>query len=163
MAEIVRLSQEFGILTEYTAFLAREGTDLSQPTQVFAEAYRNFGERAMDTRSGNGSLNQSLNNFSQRGQLALNLRNGYLDSNLDRVQIATVQQVNDRAFYRRNGRWIDSELVNQPDTPPRRVVEIGSEEFRRLAARLAALNRQGTVSLGGEVLLRVDGETILVK
>ena len=26
--EIVRLSTEFGILTEYTAFLAREGTDL---------------------------------------------------------------------------------------------------------------------------------------
>ena len=27
--EIVRLSTEFGILTEYTAFLAREGTDLA--------------------------------------------------------------------------------------------------------------------------------------
>ena len=27
--EVVRLSTEFGILTEYTAFLAREGTDIA--------------------------------------------------------------------------------------------------------------------------------------
>jgi Ca-activated chloride channel homolog len=36
--EIVRLSTEFGILTEYTAFLAREGTDLSRPAAVSREA-----------------------------------------------------------------------------------------------------------------------------
>ncbi len=36
--EIVRLSTEFGILTEYTAFLAREGTDLASPIGVRREA-----------------------------------------------------------------------------------------------------------------------------
>ena len=44
--EIVRLSTEFGILTEYTAFLAREGSDLSRRTEVLAEAWRNFDTRA---------------------------------------------------------------------------------------------------------------------
>ncbi len=36
--EIVRLSTEFGILTEYTAFLAREGTDLGRRTDVMRDA-----------------------------------------------------------------------------------------------------------------------------
>ena len=158
-----RLSKEFGILTGYTAFLAREGTDLSQPSQVFTEAYRNFSERAMNTRSGNGALNQSLNNNAQLGQEALNPQNRFLDANLQSVQITTVQQVNDRAFYRRHGRWVDSRLVGENEPSPRRIVEIGSEEFRRLATRLAAQNRSGTIALGGEVLLQVDGETVLVR
>jgi Ca-activated chloride channel family protein len=163
VTEIIRLSKEFGILTEYTAFLAREGTDLSEPSQVFTEAYRNFSERAMNTRSGNGALNQSLNNNAQPGQEALNPQNRFLGANLLPVQVATVQQVNDRAFYRRHGRWVDSRLVGENDPSPRRIVEVGSEAFRRLAARLAAENRAGTISLGGEVLLQVDGETVLVR
>ena len=44
--EIVRLSTEFGILTEYTAFLAREGTDLSKKAEVLSEAENLFRDRA---------------------------------------------------------------------------------------------------------------------
>ncbi|MBU0755022.1 MAG: VIT and VWA domain-containing protein, partial [Planctomycetes bacterium] len=40
--EVVRLSTEFGILTEYTSFLAREGTDLTERGGVMAEAMDNF-------------------------------------------------------------------------------------------------------------------------
>ena len=44
--EIVRLSTEFGILTEYTAFLAREGTDLSQKDKVVSRGRDLFRDRA---------------------------------------------------------------------------------------------------------------------
>jgi Ca-activated chloride channel family protein len=161
--EIVRLSKEFGILTEYTAFLAREGTDLSKPANVFAEALKNFDERAMKTRSGLSSVNQSLNNAEQRSQLYLKGRNDFFDAQMNRVEVSHVQQVNDRAFYKRGHRWIDSSLVDKSDTPPRRVVEIGSDEFRQLAYRLAEQDRQGTIALHGEILMQVDGETILVR
>ena len=40
--EILRLSTEFGILTEYTAFLAREGSDLTRHQEVALEAWRNL-------------------------------------------------------------------------------------------------------------------------
>jgi Ca-activated chloride channel family protein len=160
---IVQLSKEFGILTEYTAFLAREGTDLSQPAFVAAEAFRNFNDRAVNIRSGYASINQSFNNIEQRGQQCLNVRNSYLDSNLNRVEVSAVQQVNDRAFYKRGNRWVDSALVDAPAAAPRRVVEFGSEEFRRLASRLAEQGRQGCVALKGEILMQVDGETVLVR
>jgi hypothetical protein len=160
--EIVRLSKEFGILSEYTAFLAREGTDLGQPAFALEEAGRNFSERAVGTRWGYASVNQDFNNGYQRGQSCVNGRNSYLDTNLNRVSISTVQQVNDRAFYRRGNRWVDSGIENQNGSPAR-VVQFGSEEFRRLAGELAGQNRAGCIALNGEILLRVNGETVLVK
>jgi Ca-activated chloride channel family protein len=161
--EIVRLSKEFGILTEYTAFLAREGSDLSQPTFLTTEALKNFDERALKTRSGYAAVNQEFNNGAQRAQSCINLRNGYWDANMNRVAISTLQQVNDRAFYKRGNRWVDSALVDKADATPKKIVELGSEEFRQLAYRLAAQNRQGCVALNGEILLNVDGESILVR
>ena len=161
--EIVRLSKEFGILTEYTAFLAREGTDLSQPAVVAAAAQKNFEERAVNTRWGYGSVNQDVNNGYARAQSCVNGRNEYWDASMNRVSISTVQQVNDRAFYKRGNRWVDSALVDQASSAPQRTIDIGSEEFRILTAKLAAQNRQGCIALHGEILLRVDGETILVK
>jgi Ca-activated chloride channel family protein len=162
--EIVRLSTEFGILTEYTAFLAREGTDLSSKDQVLAEASRNFQSRAMNDRVGLFAVNQSENLNYQRYQGNLNIRNAYYDQNMERVAVARVQQVNDLAFYQRGNRWVDSRLVADEHTaPPTRVVEFGSDEFNELVRRLAAENRQGAVSLSGEILLEVGGETVLVK
>ena len=160
--EVVRLSKEFGILTEYTAFFAREGTDLAQPVNVAAEAFGNFQSRAMAVRSGYGSVSQSYNNSAQLGQSCVNSRNGYWDANMNRVSISTVQQVNDRAFFRRGNRWVDSSLVDQ-QTAPNRTVEVGSEEFRRLVQRLAAQSRQGCIALNGEILLNVDGESVLIR
>jgi Ca-activated chloride channel homolog len=161
--EIVRLSKEFGILTEYTAFFAREGTDLTQPVNVAMEAFTNFQMRAMATRSGYGSVNQSFNNNAQISQTCVNPGNGYWDANMNRVSISTVQQVNDRAFFKRGNRWVDSSLVDKADVAPKRIVEVGSEEFRLLAHRLAAQSRQGCVALNGEILLNVDGETVLIR
>ena len=161
--EIVRLSQEFGILSEYTAFLAREGSDLSKSANVLTEAIKNFDDRAVKTRFGLGGVNQEFNNKVQRSQLQLNARNGFLDSNLARIEIATVQQVNDKAFYKRGNRWVESSLVGQPTQRPGREVQIGSPEFRDLVEQLVKENRPGVIALEGEILLRVDGETILVR
>jgi len=162
--EIVRLSTEFGILTEYTAFLAKEGTDLSDRDRVLAAANANYVNRAMSTRLGIASVNQERNNRLQRGQMTLNRRNSFLDERMNRVQVLQVQQVNDRAFYRRGRRWVDSRLVEQERTiKPTRVIEFGSKEFAELLVTLAKENRQGTVALHGDILLVVDGTTVLVK
>jgi len=162
--EIVKLSTEFGILTEYTAFLAREGTDLSKRDDVLAEASRNFQNRAMATRDGRASVNQEFNNGFQRFQTQLNRRNGYWNQNLQRVEVTQVQQMNDTAFYRRGNQWVDSRLVeNQSQVKPSKVIDFGSKEFLDLAWKLARQGRQSSVSLDGDILLTVDGEPVLVK
>jgi len=162
--EIVRLSIEFGILTEYTAFLAQEGTDLARRDAVLWEAISNVQSRAVESRVGLSAVNQSYNYKFQSAQRALNLRNTFYDQNMNRVSIATVQQVNDRAFYQRGNRWVDSRIVERESTvKPARVIEFGSEEFRRLALRLADEGRQGSIALRGEILIVIDDEPVLVK
>lgn len=159
--EVVRLSTEFGILTEYTAFLAREGTDLALTAENRSLAERAIGSRVRD-RSGLSGINQEENAKFWKGQSCMNYANGYWDPGMNVVAVTTVQQVNDRAFYRKGNRWVDSRLAgNAPE--PKRVVEFGSEAFRGLASKLASENGSGCVSLRGEILLVVDGEPVLVK
>jgi len=162
--EIVRLSTEFGILTEYTAFLAREGSDLSRRQEIAAQTWHNLDTRARQVRSGLGSINQDMNGASQKSANTLNYRNGFLDANMGRVQISSVQQVADRAFFRQGNRWVDSRIVNNTDRgEPQRIIEFGSNEFMQLAQRLASENRQGAIMMRGEVVLLVDGQRILVR
>ena len=162
--EIVRLSTEFGILTEYTAFLAREGTDLADAPAVRLQTERVLENRAMRGRAGKGAVSQSFNFSRMKGQGQLNMRNDFFDAKMDRVSISNVQQVNDRAFYRRRGRWVDSRLVaNEAQARPTRTIEFGSPEFIELAQKLANQNRQGSIALAGDVLLLIDGEVVLIR
>ena len=93
----------------------------------------------------------------------MNYGNAFLDEKLNRVSISSVQQVSDRTFYRRDNRWVDSRVLEQEKAAPKKVIVFGSDEFQKLAERLAKEGRQGCVSLRGEVLLQVDGEMVLVK
>ena len=43
------------------------------------------------------------------------------------------------------------------------VIEFGSEEFRKLAEKLAEKGRQGSISLHGDILIEIDGEPVLIK
>ena len=164
VTEIVRLSTEFGVLTEYTAFLALEGTDLAQPEYMRREATRNFSSRALAVRSGLASANQSINIAGQKQQSALNYRNTFLDAQMNAVQVATVQQVADRAFYRRGQRWIDSRIVNTAkSSAPDRTIEFGSDDFWNLLRQLVREDRAGCVALNGDIVLQVGDETVLIQ
>ncbi|MHC4171006.1 MAG: hypothetical protein ACYSWQ_29050, partial [Planctomycetota bacterium] len=67
---------------------------------------------------------------------------------MERVSIGTVQQINDRAYYRRGNRWVDSALVeNEAQVKPTKIIEFGSQEFIELAQELAKTNRQGSIAL----------------
>jgi Ca-activated chloride channel family protein len=162
--EIVRLSTEFGVLTEYTAFLARDGTDLSRPAELSSRAAENFDAKAIKVRSGWASVNQTLNNAQMKVQGCLNYSNSFLDENLNSVALTGVQQVCDKAFFNRGGQWIDGAAIGKVSvTRPDEVVSFGSTEYWDLVSRLIGENRQGCLALGGDVLLDVDGKTVLVK
>jgi Ca-activated chloride channel family protein len=162
--EIVRLSTEFGILTEYTAFLAREGTDLTDAPGIAGATAANLSRRAMGKRDGLGAVNQSFNYAAQISQDRLNMDNSFYNENMERVSIAEVQQINDTTYYQRGRRWVDSRLVkNESEVKPKKIIEFGSEEFIELAQKLAKANRQGSIALRGDILLLVEGEPVLIK
>ncbi len=160
--EIMRLSTRFGILSEYTAFLATEGTELGDWSGMTATCGRELDQRAMRTRWGIGALNQAENITSQKAQVVLNYKNAYLDDRMNRVEVAGVQQICDRAFFQRAGCWIDGRLVPAGDFAPDRVIERGSEAHAELLRDLVGEGRNGVLSLRGDILLRVHGQKVLV-
>ncbi len=160
--EVVRLSTEFGILTEYTAFLAQEGTSLARRDLVLEETADNLMERAIRTRSGLSSVNQDYNSQILKSQTCVNLGNRYWNAEMESVTLSNVQQIVDRAFYQRGQRWIDSRAAAREADQPDRTVAIGSSDYTRLVEQLGTDGRAACLSLNGEILLIVEGELILV-
>jgi len=161
--EIVRLSTEFGILTEYTAFLALEGTDHAKKGEVQHAAWNNLRDRGQGQRTGSAGVSQSSNAAEMKRQHKENKRNEWVDDKLNRVAVGEVQQMHDRAFFKRRERWIDGRLLEKADVKPAREIIVGSEEYDKLVEKLQNQGRAGCVSLQGEILLLVEGEIVLIK
>jgi Ca-activated chloride channel homolog len=187
--EIVNLSLEFGILTEYTAFFAGEGAtipgtpmpaspaanvrfegdklrneavaDASSPVAAVSQELQ---RRAVVTRSGAASLNQEFNTKAMKNQNVLNGRNDYVNADLTQNGIAyNVQQINGNTFYFANGRWIDSRLLKNQGEMKIKEVEIGSPEYFKLVEELEKRNQQGAVSMPAATVMEMDGEAVMLK
>jgi Ca-activated chloride channel family protein len=169
--EILRLSTEFGILTEYTSFLATEGTNLNDWNTLALRCGEVLNGRAVQARSGMQAVNQGIFFNDQKAKGCSNPNdNRYLDQNLARVEITGVQQVCDRAFFKRGNQWIDGQLINRTANPPAQqelkvdaVIDYGSPEHLDLLHRLMAQHRQGVLSLDGDIMIQFEGRNILVR
>ena len=128
-ADVLKLTTRYGIVTEYTAFLAEAGnTSLSRSEQL-NQAYRNFDERAVKTRVGLSSVNQSINNSLLGQQHYLNGGNYYWDANMRRARASGVQQLGNGAYFLRDGTWVDGRLADQAQVTPQQVVRFGSPDL----------------------------------
>lgn len=198
--EIVRLSTEFGILTEYTAFLAEEqvrvaggggapaveadlddiilglrvtvGEDASQfsaPADATAGQAANAQLRARvdhwagQTREGRLAINQDINLTAQAEVGCVSPTNDFYLANMERVRVTSCQQVADRTLFRRQDRWVDGRILDQWQQAPERTIAFASDEYFRLCERLARENRQGLLAMGGDVLLLLDNQRVLVE
>lgn len=162
VSEIVRLSTQFGILTEYTAFLAEEGTSLAAAAPNARKAAFNYNDKAMKIRSGAAAVSQAGNLQKAAESKKLNLRNRYLDEKMQAVEITRVQQCQSGALFNKGNRWTDASAA-KAERAPDRTIEIGSTEFGRLVDELAADNRQGLLVLRGDLLIEHRGQIVLIR
>ena len=159
---IIALSTEFGIITEYTAFLASEGTDLSNAADILGQTAGNLAQGAAG-RSGGGSVGQSINNIMQRSQDVLNRDSSYLNSSMERTRIVNAQQANDLTFFFKDGWWIDSRLADiQDQLEPDQTVVFGTDEFLEVALNLALENRQGALAFAQDIVMLVGEEIVMI-
>lgn len=160
--EILRLSTRFGVLSEYTSFLATEGSNLADWGSLVTSCQNVLQNRAVDVRSGAGAVNQGANLWAQKGQMRANYFNGYLDQDFKVVQTVAVQQVRDCAFYKRGDRWIDSRSVLGKRIEPDENVVFGSPRYAEVQLQLQREGRAAVLSLQGEVLLQLQGRNVLI-
>jgi Ca-activated chloride channel family protein len=174
--EIVELSTRWGILTEYTSFLATEigapATAAMPLADAPAAAGRMIEERAVKgDRSGLSSVNQSVNLKEAKSQACANTSNVYFGADMQQHRVNSVQQVADQTLFCRGNRWMDARILKQPDgenAKPDQTIQFGSSEHFALACRLAdegggeGGNRSALLAMRGEVMLLVDGQRVLV-
>jgi Ca-activated chloride channel homolog len=167
--ELVQLSKQYGIITPYTSFLADERTDLSDQFTLESKGKIAARTLAADVSGGTGQMNASnravMNNItvapapSAPGKGAVQIGQsrvaGYEANQVERVM--NVQNVGNRALYRRGRQWIDSSVahkdVTKLNSEAKSVVQFSEEYFRLVAANSTADNQILSVQQPGEELI----------
>ena len=188
--EIVRLSLEHGIMTEYTAFLADESMGLADATAPASRsrATSNFSSGNQE-RTGASGVSQAVNRKNQDGVSAMQAQaaaeeaegddyayaggkvqttgtvtsNTYYDKRMRQVRVQTIQRGLSGTIYRKNSQWVDPQLGEDADLEPQKTVEFDTEAYWALLEDLVKQDRQWILSNRGEIYLLNHDERVLVK
>ena len=166
VGEIVRLSTRFGILTEYTSFLADESGVSHSALRVNTQrTQRNLDDLTGRTVGGAG-LAQSANQVERRGAGRVLPQAGAWfstpdDRDVRKVDIRGVRQVANRTFYYRGASvgWVDVGIAD--GQAPDEVVVRWSERFFELLDT-TSLEENARLAQAGPLLLGVRGRILRV-
>ena len=165
--EILRLSTEFGVLTEYTSFLAREGTNLADWDRLNTICAFEINSRAIQNRSGRHAVTQGKNLDYGKKQKKVRLNNAWTNAENRREEAGkNVQQVADRAlFFSSKAKcWIEGRIVSGKSTLKIDAkVLYGTTEYEKVLNKLVAQGRQGVIARKGEILIHIEGKNVLVQ
>jgi len=182
--EIVRLSLEHGIMSEYTAFLAEEELGLATANAPASrrENQEKFAARSL-RRSGKDAVSQNYNRqnvdavvmqqemdqddrsfgFAGTIQSSSSLKaNKYYDSNMNQVAVNTVQRGVGATLYKKKSQWVDAKLAEQADEEPEITIEFDSDEYWTLVEDLASQDRQWILANLGDVYFLNHSKRVLV-
>ena len=174
--EVVRLSKDYGIMTEYTSFLvdldtvrgaaaagpgasALGATGPAVAYEPLAALLPKAAER-MDTargaQSGGWGVNQAgnLGQMKRQGQV---YQNWYYDANGNVQQIAQVRNVNVRTFYQNGAQWVDAQFKTSQNVTKVKAYSPAYFQLANASPRLAQY-----LSLGNEVLIGAGANAVQV-
>ena len=157
--EIVRLSTEYGIVTEYTAFLADETNDFRDQAANSGRARQELEKKLAEETGGSGA-NQASNVKGMRHGQQAQEKSSWRDADGELVEVETVQNLGRKTFFRRSGVWVDGDVAE--DGKPDEVVRQFSDRYFELVrGQRAAQNRW--LSLSGPVLVRIEGRIVKIE
>jgi Ca-activated chloride channel family protein len=155
--EVVRLSKQYGIVTEYTEFIAAAGP-AAKAGEILAEAGRRL-DLARKEQAGAWAVNQAVNDRQlQMRAVAGGAANTYRDRRGKEMSIANISQIGRRAFYLQDGQWVDAEEAGSRQT---RVVKLLSPEYFELLKKDATFAK--AQQLGWALSVNVGNERIVIE
>ncbi|MEL6430817.1 MAG: VIT and VWA domain-containing protein [Planctomycetota bacterium] len=162
VGRILALATRHGILSDSTAFLAREGSiGLGNDELLAAACDVNY----LNNRARAGSFG-----VSQQVNIQMNRSQGWVSCN--DLAVATgstervhgVRQAGGRAYFANAGEWVDGRLVlGDGPIEPTRTVELGSVAYAELLDALDAEGRLKEACLAGQLVIEVAGEAVRVR
>lgn len=140
--EVVRLSKKYGIITEYTAFLVEEDTDIKAPPGMLMKKADEKLKAAGGVDKGSWAISQSRNIQGLQNQAAAP-QNVFLDTEGEKKQITQVQNISQRAFYQRKNTWIDGDVT---ESMPVIKIQKYSEAYFQLTRNFSDMNKYLSLS-----------------
>jgi Ca-activated chloride channel family protein len=161
--ELVKLSKEFGILTPYTAFLAREDVNLNAVSDNLRQTEENLKELEVvrgETANEQRAYKQSMqNNSSVSGtDMAYNNSGSSAQQGTQNAPVnvnQNVKNVGSKTFYNKNDNWVDGSASAADEKNAKRVQFNSSEYFALAKGQPAEFNQY--LSVGENVLVVVNG------
>jgi len=174
--EVTRLSTLYGVMTEYTSFLATEPgmnfASVDGQREIQDKAMVGFSHRSAQ-RTGMSSVNQEVNQESLKTAMLPQMAavGGYVDREMKQQSVRSVQSIAQNTFYQRKtpydtagrSRWVDSRLLNREDVKPDQVVAFGTPEYELVVQQLIDLGQASYLAMPGEVLVLVNSKRVLLQ
>jgi Ca-activated chloride channel family protein len=158
--EVIRLSKQFGIVTEYTAFLAQGGGHGISDEKAFAMA-RDSMKMANAEQSGKWAMAQVENErkLQAADAAAPAAARSFKDSRGEVQSVAKVRTLGRRALYQQaSGQWLDSEAAGDRTN---RTVKAFSPEYFDLMQRSDDFRQ--AAELGDNLSINIGQERITVE
>jgi Ca-activated chloride channel homolog len=132
--EVIRLSKQYGIITEYTSFLVRDDVDVRRPaaSAPMMEEADGYLERSLGEAKGSWAISQSRNAQKMQQNAAPATANSYYDQAGQEQQISQVRYIGQKSFYQKKGIWQDAAVA---DKLPRLQIKHFSELYFALAQK----------------------------
>lgn len=159
IAEVVRLSKKYGIITEYTSFLVREDVAVTggapgNDDRLMAEAREEL-DKKVTKEHGSSAISQSRNLQTQQAQAAAP-SNRYYDEAGQEQTVTQVRYIAQRAFYQKKGVWQDVNLVDK-------MSRIAVQQFGQTYFALARQPQvREILALGGQVEFVWQGNVVVI-
>jgi Ca-activated chloride channel family protein len=153
--EVVALSKEYGIMTEFTSFLIDADGDMATPEVTRYMAGDKFNV-ANEAQRGAWAVSQSQNvyNFQNQAQI---VKNVIYDENGRQVQFDRVKHVAGRTFFYRDGTWVDATYVKGQDILQ---VQNFSEAYFQISQNSVDVNQ--FLALGPNVIVNMGGQAVQI-
>lgn len=156
--EVVRLSRKYGIVTEYTAFLATGTPVAASDEEVAAEATSRM-RQANEQKAGQWAFNQALNDKGlQEREVASVDANTYVDRSGQVKKAENIRQIGRRVFRNVDGVWQESEEAGKRKV---RAVKLFSPEYLDLVRTNADFAK--AQEMGQRVDMNVGDERVHVE
>lgn len=152
--EIVKLSIRYGIMTEYTSFLANEDVSFADAANNVLQARENIRKRA-GVQTGVGGVNQSVQSGTMQRAAQAPTKAVFLNEEGEEVQLDTVKIIGSKTFYLKKGVWVDSEYKEGM-----KLVEVKqfSDSYFELARRRSDQARYLSFAPKTPIIVVIDSE-----
>jgi Ca-activated chloride channel family protein len=172
--ELVKLATRHGILTPYTSFLADEETELGDMAANVHRAGRRLGELSKASGLGGFSQRAMKGSFQRANQApsapqsrraAMGAVGGLqfeAEAGKELRQAGrTIRNIGNRAFYHRDGQWVDSTVTEAQRKDPVRIKQF-SDEYFALAKRFGRTMSQYLI-FDEPAVVNLDGQAYLIE